>query len=141
MFGGIGSFITSEISGVVRRNLTVLGLYGFGALLMLCAGGYGLGALHTVLSLRLGAVAASLWIAAGLFVAGLISFGVAAYLRTRRRPARPLAQTALVAAPVAARLLGSRLGWKAGLAGAAIVLAAVLGKQIFSSDGEDETDA
>ncbi len=141
MFGGIGSFITSEISGVVRRNLTVLGLYGFGALLILCACGYGLGAVHTVLTLRLGAVAASLWIAGGLFVAGLISFGVAAYVKGRRRPARPLAQTALVAAPVAARLLGSRMGWKAGLAGVAVVLAAVLGKQMFSGNGDEETDA
>lgn len=141
MFGGIAAFITSEISGVVKRNLTVLGLYGFGAFLILCAGGYALGALHTVLTLRHGAVAASLWIAGGLFLAGLVSFGVAAYVKSRRRPARPMAQTALVAAPVAAKLLGSRLGWKAGLAGAAVVLAAVLGKQIFSSDGDGGDEA
>jgi len=141
MFGGIAAFIASEISGVVKRNLTVLGLYGFGAFLVLCAGGYALAALHTVLMLRYGAVAASLWIAGGLFAAGLISFGVAAYVKNRRRPARPMAQTALVAAPVAARLLGSRFGWKAGLAGAAVVLAAVLGKQIFSGGGDDGDEA
>lgn len=137
MFGGIAAFITSEISGVVKRNMTVLGLYGFGAFLILCAGGYALSALHAVLMLRYGAVAASLWIAGGLLLVGLVTFGVAAYVKNRRRPARPMAQTALVAAPVAAKLLGSRLGWKTGLAGAAVILAAVLGKQIFDGDGED----
>jgi hypothetical protein len=137
MFGGIAAFLTAEISGVVKRNLTVLGLYGFGAFLILCAGGYALAALHTVLMLRYGAAAASLWIAGGLFVAGLIAFGVAAYVKSRRRPPRPIAQTALVAAPIAARLLGSRIGWKAGLAGVAVVLAAVLGKQALSGDGDE----
>jgi hypothetical protein len=138
MFGGIAAFLTAEISGVVKRNLTVLGLYGLGAFLILCAGGYVLAALHTVLALRYGAVAASLWIAGGLLVAGLIAFGVAAYVKSRRRPPRPLAQTAFVAAPVAARLLGSRIGWKAGLAGVAIVLAAVLGKQALSGDRDED---
>ena len=64
MFGGIGSFIASEVSGVVRRNVIVYGLFGLAVLLMLCAGGYALNALHTVLEQRYGAVAASLWIVA-----------------------------------------------------------------------------
>ena len=69
MLGGIGSFITAEVSGTVRRNLVVYGLYGFAALLLFCAGGYALHALHIVLEQRYGAVAASLWIAGGLALA------------------------------------------------------------------------
>jgi hypothetical protein len=99
MLGGLGAYIASEVSGAVRRNVIVYGLYGFGALLVLCAGGYALNALHTVLLASYGAVAASLWIAGGLLLAGLISFGIALYVKSRPRPARPLAATALVAAP------------------------------------------
>ena len=138
MFGGLGAYLASEVSGAVRRNVIVYGLYGFGALLMLCAGGYALNALHTVLLARYGTVAASLWIAGGLLLAGLISFGVAAYVKNRRRPARPLAATAMVAAPVAAKLLGSKLTWRAAALGGVVVLGALLGRQFFNGgDRED----
>ena len=82
MFGGLGSFITSEISGVVRRNAVIYGLFGLAALLLLCAAGYALNALHTVLEFRYGAVAASLWVAGGLFAAAQSSSSAA-------RPNRP----------------------------------------------------
>ena len=72
MLGGIGAFIASEISGAVRRNVIVYGLMGFAALLLLCAGGYTLSALHTVLALRYGTAEASLFIAGGLLLAALI---------------------------------------------------------------------
>ena len=138
MFGGLGAYLASEVSGAVRRNVIVYGLYGIGALLMLCAGGYALNALHTVLLARYGTVAASLWIAGGLLLAGLISFGVAAYVKNRRRPARPLAATAMVAAPVAAKLLGSKLTWRAAALGGVVVLGALLGRQFFNGgDRED----
>lgn len=141
MLGGLGAFIASEVSGAVRRNVIVYGLYGFGALMVLCAGGYGLNALHTVLATRYGAVEASLWIAGGLFLTGLISFGVAVYVKNRPRPARPLAATALVAAPVAAKLLGSKLSWKALMVGGVVVLGAVLGRQFFNGGEQEDDDA
>lgn len=138
MLGGLGAFIASEVSGAVRRNVIVFGLYGFGALLVLCAGGYALNALHTVLLASYGAVAASLWIAGGLLLAGLISVGVASYVRSRPRPSRPLAQTAFVAAPVAAKLLGSKLSWRTAALGGVVVLGAILGRQFFNGgDGDD----
>ncbi|AMJ62534.1 hypothetical protein [Bosea sp. PAMC 26642] len=142
MFGGLGAYIASEVSGAVRRNLIVYGLYGFAGLLVLCAGGYALNALHSVLLFRYGAVAASLWIAGGLLVAGLISFGIAISVKNRKRPSRPMATTALMAAPVAAKLLGSKMSWRTVLVGGVIVLGAVLGRQFFSGGGgEDEGDA
>jgi predicted nucleotidyltransferase len=54
MLGGIGAFIAGEISGAVRRNVTVAVLMGLGVLLMLCAGGYVVAAVHTALALRYG---------------------------------------------------------------------------------------
>lgn len=141
MLGGIGSFITSEISGTVRRNLVVLGLYGFAALLLVCAGGYALHALHVLLELRYGAIAASLWIAVGLLGGALIAFLTALFVKSRRRPPRPAVSTAaFAAAPLAAKLLGSRRGWRIALAGGVVVLGAILGRQIVAGgdDGDEE---
>ncbi|CAN5171409.1 hypothetical protein BH10PSE8_BH10PSE8_12150 [soil metagenome] len=143
MLGGIGAFIASEISGAVRRNVTVYALFGVSVLLVLCAGGYALSALHTVLALRYGMAEASLFIAGGLLLAALIALGLGLYVKNRRRPARPLAATALVAAPLAAKLigsgLGSRKGWRWAAVGGVVVLGALLGRQFFTSgEGEDE---
>lgn len=138
--GGLGALIASEVGGAVRRNVTIYGLYGFAALLLLAAGGFALGALHTVLAQSYGSVSASLIVAGGLFVLALLVFAIAAYIKSRPRPARPVAATAFAAAPLAATLLSSRKGWRMGLAGAVVVLGAVLGRQIFkgSSDSDEE---
>jgi len=144
MLGGIGAYIASEISGAVKRNLIVYALMGFAVLLVLCAGGYALSALHTVLALRYGTAEASLFIAGGLFVAALIAFGAALYVKNRRRPARPVAATALVAAPLIAKLVGSgvksRTGWRIALVGGVVVLGALLGRQFFTG-GDDDDEA
>lgn len=139
MFGGLGSFIASEISGTVRRNATVIGLFAFAALLLLCAGGYALDAAHTLLTARYGAVAASLWVAGGLVLAALIAFCVGLFVRNRPRQPRPVAATAaLAAAPLAARVLSSRTGWRvAALAGIG-VLGTILGRQLFTGTDEGE---
>ncbi len=139
MLGGIGSFIASEVSGTVRRNLVVYGLYGFAALLLFCAGGYALHALHIFLEQRHGAIAASLWIAGGLLVAALVAFIAAVIVKSRRKPPRPVAMAAVAAAPLAAKLLGSRRGWRVAAAGAVVVLGAILGRQIVTGgESEDE---
>lgn len=137
MLGGLGSFIASEISGSVKRNATVVGLFAFAGLLLLCAGGYALNALHIVLTLRYGPVAASLWVAGGLALAALIAFCIGLFVRNRPRPPRPVAATAaLAAAPFAAKILTSKTGWRlAALAGIG-VLGTILGRQLFTGGGE-----
>jgi hypothetical protein len=144
MLGGIGAFIAGEISGAVRRNVTVAVLMGLGVLLMLCAGGYLVAAVHTALALRYGSVEASLFVAGGLFVAGLMAIAIGFFAKNRPRPARPMAATALVAAPLAAKLIGagltSKKGWRIALVGGVVVLGALLGRQFFTGDesGDDE---
>lgn len=145
MIGGIGSYIAGEISGVVRRNVMVAVLMSFGGLLMLCAGGYLVAAVHTVLALRYGPVQASLFVAGGLFLAGLVVIAFGFYVKNRPRPARPVAATALVAAPLAARIVGSGLsskkGWRYALVGGVVVLGALLGRQFLTGNDGDGGDA
>lgn len=139
MFGALGSYVASEVSGVVKRNVTVLALYGLTVLLMVCAAGYGLGALHSYLALTHGVIAASLWIAGGLFLFALISLGLASYVKHRPRPSRPVpvAQTALLAAPFAAKLAKSKnMNWRTVAVGGVVVLGLVLGRQLFRRDEE-----
>ncbi|MCO5090323.1 hypothetical protein [Bosea sp. (in: a-proteobacteria)] len=126
---------------MVKRNVTVYGLFGLAALLLLCAGGYALSALHTVLELRHGAVAASLWIAGGLLGASVLAFATALIVKGRRRPPRPAATAALAAAPLAAKLIGSRLSWRMAAAGGIVVLGAILGRQIVAGGERDDAES
>ena len=143
MLGGLGSYIASEVSGSVRRNVTIFGLFGMTGLLFLCAVGYALSALHTVLSLSYGPVAASLWIAGGLALAAVIALCTALYIKNRKRPSRPIPATAaFAAAPLAAKLLTSRIGWRLAALGGIAVLGTILGRQLVSGgSGEDDLDA
>ena len=150
MLGGLGAYITAQISGAIRRSTTIYGLYALAGVMIVCSAGYLLNALHTFLMLRYGGVAASLWVAGGLFVTALIAVGVAAYIKGRPKPKRNLAATAMLAAPLVTRFGGQAMrsnavrsgkGWKAvalvGVIGAGIML----GRQLFSGREEgDEPD-
>ena len=138
MLGGLTALLTSEVGSAVRRNATVYGLYLVGFLLVVCAVGYGLDALHTWLAIAYGRIAASLWIAGGLLTTALLAFGIGAYVKSRRRPSRRL-EAAMAAAPVAATLLGSgKIGWKAGVVGGVVLLGLLLGRQLAQGrDGEE----
>lgn len=141
MLGGIPALLARELATTVRRNAAVFGLYLVAAVLVICAAGYGLNALHTVLSELYSSVAASLWIAGGLLLAAVVAVGIAAYVKSRRPPSRRL-EAALAAAPVAATLVGKgKIGWKAGLVGGVILLGLVLGRQLAKGrDGGDEAE-
>ncbi|HEV7339404.1 MAG TPA: hypothetical protein VGO06_25785 [Bosea sp. (in: a-proteobacteria)] len=133
------ALLTSEVSSAVRRNATVYGLYLVGLLLVVCAVGYSLDALHTWLAIEYGRIAASLWIAGGLLATALVAFAVGAYVKSRRRPSRRL-EAAMAAAPVAATLVGSgKIGWKAGIVGGVVLLGLLLGRQLAQGrEGEEE---
>lgn len=137
MFGALGSYVASEVSGVVKRNVTVLALYGLAGLLMVCALGYGLSALHSYIAFSQGVVAASLWIAGGLFLFALVSIGLASYVKNKPRPSRPLpmAQTAMMAAPFAAKFAKSKnMNWRTAAVGGVVVLGLVIGRRLFRRD-------
>lgn len=138
MLGGLTGLVSREVGGVVRRNVTVIGLYLLAGLLAAAAVGYGLDALHTVLTRRYGAITASLSIAGGLLATALLMLGIALYVKSRPRPDRRLA-AAVAAAPLAASLVGSRkLGWRAGLVGGVVLLGLILGRQFSQGNDAEE---
>lgn len=139
MLGGLTGLVTREIGGVVRRNVAVVVLYLLAGVLAAGAVGYGLDALHTLLTLHYGAIAASLSIAGGLLAAALLMLGVALYVKSRPRPDRRLA-AAVAAAPIAATLVGNRkFGWRTGLVGGVVLLGLILGRQFAQGDNDAET--
>lgn len=149
MFSSIGEYVTTTISGVVKRTATIAGLYVVAALMVVCAAGYGLNALYSSLAYSKGAVAASLWIAGGLAIVAVICAGVAYYLGKKPRPSPPVpwARAALLTAPTMAKLSRSprvvqiagrvKGNWKvAAAAGGVLALGLVVGRRIMTTDRE-----
>ena len=77
-------------------------------------------------------------------VTAVLALCIALYVKNRPRPPRPVAATAaLAAAPLAAKVLTSRTGWRiVALAGIGVI-GTILGRQIFAgtSEGEDTDEA
>ena len=136
MFGAIGAYIAGEVSGAVKRNVTIYGLYGAAGFLVVAAAAYALSALHTWLAISQGPIAASLWIAGGLFLAAMIALLVARQIKNKPRPAKPLAASALVAAPIASRMLSSKRGWKVGALAGLLVGGVILGRNLIGGDDD-----
>mgnify|MGYP003392790715 CR=1 FL=1 len=148
MFASIGEYVTTTISGVVKRTATIAGLYVFAALMIVCAAGYGLNALYSYLAFSKGAVAASLWIAGGLAVVAIICGGIAYYLGKKPRPSQPVpwGRAALLSAPTVAKLSRSprvtqivgrvKTNWKVAAAGGVVALCLVVGRKMMDSEPE-----
>lgn len=149
MFASIGDYVTTTISGVVKRTATIAGLYVFAALMVVCAAGYGLNALYSYLASSRGAVFASLWIAGGLAALGLICAGVAYFFGKKPRPSTPVpwGRAALLTAPAMAKLFRSpgvaqmagsmKANWKvAAIGGGALAVVLIVGRRMMTADRE-----
>ena len=130
MWKGLLLLAFSELGGTVRRNVTVLTLYGVGAVIGLVGLLFALLASRAWLEQHMSMIAANLLIAGILFglalVVGLVGFFVS---RQRRTPS-PLASTALIAAPYAARLVGRKLNLGTLAVIGVMATGAVIGRQL-----------
>jgi hypothetical protein len=130
MLSGLSFLAATEAGEALRRHMRAAIIAAMGAVAGLGGIVFCLIALHAWLLQRMSPVEASLVIAAGLIVLSLIFVAVAAFIRRSRRQPSALAATALVATPVALRLLGGRLDFKAlGIAGV-LALGAIAGRQL-----------
>jgi len=110
----LSHLLASEASAIMRRKLTMLGLYALAAVLVLAAFCFVLMGLHAWLSVELmSSIAASFLLAAALLVLALLIGGIAAYVNSRRRKqerAALAATAALISAPLAARVATTKVG-------------------------------
>lgn len=128
MFKGLSLLAATELGGLLSRNLRALPYYAFAALIFLFGFGFLLDLIHTWLSIRMSAMAASGVLAAVLLtVAGsLLLVGNA--IKERRAAASPLMASALIAAPVAARFLGSKVRLGTVAVAGVVAAGALLGR-------------
>ncbi len=130
MWSGLSFLAASEAGEAFRRNMRAAvatcaaAITGFTALI------FGLVALNAWLVQRFTAVEASLMVGGGLLAVSVVFLITAAYIRRSRKASSALASTAIVAAPIALRLIGGRLDFKAvGMAGV-LALGAIVGRQL-----------
>lgn len=107
--GRLVAHLAETAKAALRRRLAIYGLWSAGGLLVLFAAGYALNALYTFLMLRWGGVAASLAVAAGLFL-GTVAAVLAGYLisRTPSEPIIDRLQDSLEQSPTMKRLVRSK---------------------------------
>jgi hypothetical protein len=86
--GRLVAYLADAAKSSLFRRLVIYGLWSGGGVLALFAAGYALDALYTILMLRWGGVAASLAVAAGLFLSAVVAVW-AGYLISRA-PSDPI---------------------------------------------------
>ncbi len=114
----------------MRRHVRAALFLAVGLLAGLIGIVFGLLALHTWLLSRMSSIEASLLIAAGLAVVSIVFIVVALMVRKARRQASGMTSTAIVAAPLALKMLAGRSQIKTlGVIGV-VALGAMLGRQL-----------
>lgn len=130
MWSGLSYLLASEAGDAVRRHVRAALFLAVGLLAGLIGIVFGLLALHTWLLSRMSSIEASLLIAAGLAVVSIVFIVVALMVRKARRQASGMTSTAIVAAPLALKMLAGRSQIKTlGVIGV-VALGAMLGRQL-----------
>ena len=128
MWQGLSLLAASEFGGVLKRNLRALACYVASAVVALIGLVFALQAAHSWLEWRMSPIAASLVIAASLLAFALILILAGQLVARRRRGASPLASTALVAAPFAARMIGRKVSYGTVAIAGVVAMGVVLGR-------------
>jgi uncharacterized membrane protein YhaH (DUF805 family) len=130
MFSGLSLLIASETGVMVRRQLRWFALMAVAAVVLIAALSFGLMALYIWLQSRFSPVEASLIIAGGLFALAICLILAAVMVRRARRDRSPLAATALVMAPTAARLVARRIDVATISVAGVIAIGAYIGRKL-----------
>ena len=105
MINGLSLLAVSDAAGSVRRQIKALPWFAAGAVIGLFAAATLLEAAHAWLTPLMGPVAAHLVIGAFLLVLGGVLAAVGMVIKSRKIKRDGMTTTALVAAPIAARLM------------------------------------
>jgi hypothetical protein len=130
MWSGLSLLAATELGETLRRQIRAASIALIGAIVGFTGLVFGLIALHAWLLQRVTPIEASLIIAAGLLAVSIVFLAAAAFSRRSRKNSSGLTSTALVAAPIAMRLIGARLDFRTvGIAGV-LALGAIVGRQL-----------
>jgi glucose uptake protein GlcU len=134
VWNSLALLAANEVGGMFRRNVTALAFYAASGITALGGVAFGLVAAHLWLSTRMSGIEASLSIAGALLVLATVIAGIGYFMKNRRRTRTEVTSTALIALPIAARLVTSRVSW--GMMTVAAVMAAgvLLGRQLGDKD-------
>lgn len=132
MWKGLSFLAATELGALLKRNLRAFGYYAVGALVAVIGILFALQAAHSWLTLRMDTISASLVIAATmLFAAGVLTI-IGHFAATRRRQSTALASSALVAVPLAARMVGRKVSYGtiavAGMVAAGVILGRLMAR-------------
>jgi hypothetical protein len=123
MFKGLSLLAATELGNVVSRNLRAMPFFILGGLILVVGFGFLLALAHTWLALELGSMAASGVIAVTLMACAALLLMIGSSIKAKQPKATSaLTTTALLAAPLAATFMGTKL--KVGTVAVAGVIAA-----------------
>lgn len=130
MWNNLAQLAASEFGGMIRRNMTAIAFYTAACITALTGFVFALIAGHFWLRYRVSDIEASLIIAGALLVLAAVIVGFGYFLKNRRRSNSEMASTALMALPIAARLVTSRANWGTMTVAAILTAGVLLGRRI-----------
>ncbi len=134
MWNSLALLAANEVGGRFRRNLAAVAFYAASGIVALIGVVFGLVAVHFWLSTRMSEIEASLSIASALLVLAMVIAGIGYFMKNRRRTRTEVTSTALIALPIAARLVTSRISWGTMTVAAIMAAGVLLGRQLGDKD-------
>jgi hypothetical protein len=130
MWKGLSLLVANEVGSTLKRNVNGLIFYAIGGVLIVVSLVFALGATHGWLLFYMTSIEANLAIAGTLLVVALILLAIGSYVKNHRTQPSLMASTALVTAPLAARMFNGKVSPATmGVLGI-IAAGALLGRQI-----------
>jgi hypothetical protein len=134
VWNSLALLAANEVGGMFRRNVTALAFYAASGIAALGGMAFGLVAAHLWLSTRMSGIEASLSIAGALLVLAMVIAGIGYVMKNRRRTRTEVRSTALLALPIAARLVTSRINWGTMTVAGIMAAGVLLGRQLGDKD-------
>jgi hypothetical protein len=134
VWNSLALLAANEVGGRFRRNLTAVAFYAAAGITALAGAAFGLVAAHSWLVTWMSHIEASLWIAGALLVLAMLIAGIGYFMKHRRRSRTEVTSTALIALPIAARMVTSRVSWGTVTVAAIMAAGVLLGRQLGDKD-------
>lgn len=124
----------SEAGGAVKRNVRALGYFAVAGCAMVLGTAFLLLAGRDALLPHMTPAMANLAVGGGMLLVGIVLLLIGQYVRRRRSGTSALASTAIVAAPLAARVVGKGINVATITVAGVVLGAAVLGHMLTKKD-------